>query len=127
VRGVVESSSVEAQSDSDGATTYGAEVVYRYTVEGVDHLGKRIRFGEISTSDPDDAQQIVNRYPVDLEVAVYFDRADPGTAVLEPGIHAATWAMPAFGAIFLSAGLLMFFTFGRVARRKLSRSDEVLS
>lgn len=127
VRGVIDSSWVESQADSEGSTTYDAEVVYRYTVEGVDHLGNRIRFGEISTSDPGDAQEIVNRYPVDLEVAVYFDRADPGDSVLEPGVHLSTWAVPGFGVIFLSAGLLMFFTLGRMMKSPGSRSDEVFS
>lgn len=106
VRGTVESSRVESSTDDDG-TTYGAEVLVRYEVAGAEYLSNRVRFGEFSSSDPGPAQRTVRRYPVGAEVAVHYDPADPELAVLEPGVHGASWALPGFGLVFLAAGLLM--------------------
>ena len=124
VPGVVRSASVEYETDSDGAGTYRAEVLYGYSVEGVEQLANRVTFGDFGSSDPGRAQRIVNRYPTGTEVDVHFDPADPTRAVLEPGVHGSTWLLPGFGAIFFLAGGAMAVFLPRAMRRKRERAAD---
>ena len=118
VAGEIRSSSVEYETDSDGAGTYRAEVLYAYVVDGVDHLANRVAFGDFGSSDPGRAQGIVNRYPAGTQVTVYHDPGDATLAVLEPGIHGSTWMLPGFGAVFFVAGALMAVFLPRALRRQ---------
>jgi hypothetical protein len=83
--GFVTYSDIHESSDSDG-TTYGADVRYTYDVSGVGYRGDRIFIGEYSTSSYSWAAGYVEKYPVDAEVKVYYDPAEPGRSVLEPGL-----------------------------------------
>jgi hypothetical protein len=116
--GEVRSSSVEYDTAADGAGTYRAEVLYAYSVDGVDQLANRVAFGDFGSSDPGRAQRIVNSYPAGAEVTVHYDPDDPARAVLEPGVHGSTWLLPGFGAIFFVAGAAMAVFLPRALRRQ---------
>lgn len=105
--GLVEFSSVE-QRRNDDSTTYEAEILYHYEVEGVVYSSNRISFGNVSTSNPNEARRFVNEFPVDSEVTVFYSAGDPEKSVLKPGVHAGTYFMPIFGLIFALCGIGMF-------------------
>ena len=117
VAGEVRAASVEYETDSDGAGTYRAEVLYAYEIEGVQQLANRVAFGDFGSSDPGRAQRIVNRYPEGSAVTVHYDPDEPSRAVLEPGVHGSTWMLPGFGALFFTAGLLMAIFLPRAIRK----------
>lgn len=109
VMGVVEESEVQShRSSNSSSSTYSPKVVYQYQVEGTDFECRTVWFGgDVSTSNRSLAQDTVNKYPVKQQVTVYYDPADPATAVLEPGVFKTTYFFYVFGWIFLGLGILM--------------------
>jgi len=102
--GVVISSKVESHRSHDSGTTYSAEILYEYVVDAETLSGNSIKFGEVSTGNSSDASRYVNKYRAGNTVTVYYNGEDPYEAVLEPGVHASTWFMPVFGAVFALFG-----------------------
>lgn len=94
--------------DRNDSTTYSADISYDYIVNDRDYVNGAVTFGSVQTSDPSLARLVLKRYPVGREVAVYYNPANPRDAVLEPGLHSATWFLPAFGALFFVVGLGVF-------------------
>jgi hypothetical protein len=118
VDGKVISSTVDSKRGTKGATTYHAEVLYEFTVNGRKQSSNDIAFGSYSSSDPSHARSIVNRYPAGSP-------SDPAKAVLEVGISGQTYFVPAFGAFFFCAGLA-FFVFAPAALQR-QRAARALS
>ena len=57
---------------------------------------------------------------------VYYNEEDPYEAVLEPGVHASTWFLPVFGAVFALFGsgfVAIGFFMGRTVNKLLSSSE----
>jgi hypothetical protein len=72
---------------SDSEIRHEPHVEYEYTVGGTKYVGKRIDLSEkISTYE---LESMLDRYPVGADVTVYYDPADPNTAVLDR--HMPTW------------------------------------
>jgi hypothetical protein len=68
------------------ADVFKADIVYRYTYNGVVHRPSQIWFLKHSPDTRANAQEIVNRYPEGLETHCYVDPNDPKFAVLERGL-----------------------------------------
>lgn len=96
--------------DSDDTTVYDADVRYQYTVNDFSYTGDKVMFGGVGSSNPTSAIEIVNRYPVGQAVEVYYDPADPGTAVLEKGVHESVWLPIGIGAGVTLLSLVMALT-----------------
>lgn len=87
VEGIITVSEFTTNRDrDDGSVTYGANVSYNYTVNGVLHTGSNVHFGQYGTSDPSYGQGIVNRYPIGEQIRVYYDPDESSTSVLEHGV-----------------------------------------
>lgn len=104
VPGKVISSKVAAVGQK-GGTVYSPDVRYSYTVDGTPHTSNHIRIGGVNTGNPSPARHVVDRYPVGREVTVYYSPKKPTFAVLEPGIHAATWPITLIGFLFFGVGV----------------------
>src|SRR3954468_20444042 len=65
--------------------SFKAVIEYTYTVGGVIHRGTRIRFADTTGSAAEAQREIINQYPVNTTVDVYYDPHNPGEAVLETG------------------------------------------
>jgi hypothetical protein len=103
VEGVVKVSEVDRRHDKDG-TTYHADVMYEYTVDGTLYSCDRVSYGDYGSSNSSHARRVCNRYPQGQTVVVYYDPGDPEEAVLEAGRTWATFAVAGFGAIFALVG-----------------------
>lgn len=82
---VIESGAVSSGTNDSGERIFCVRVVYRYRVAGREYQGDRVStlpaaFGE------ERIRQMVESYPLGSEVSVFYDPAEPATAVLEPGI-----------------------------------------
>lgn len=102
-QGEVVESHVKTRSGSKGGVLYGAEVKYRYKVRAGDAWrdGSTVSIsGEIDSSGGGFARETVAKHPVG-PATVYVNPADPGEAVLEPGMGDHQWAMVGFMAPFL--------------------------
>ena len=109
-QGTVLESGIDADTrtgDTGTSTTYQAEILYEYTVNGKEHVGNRVSFGDYGSSDRLRAERIHRRYRVEDAVTVYYNPDDPDDAVLEPGFSRSSFMFIGFGAIFFVPGLLM--------------------
>ena len=95
---------ISTEDRSKKSTSYQAAVTYGYTVEGVEHVGNRIVIGAVSSNKLARAEELVGRYPEGGEVQVHYDPEDPGSSVLEPGVHGGAYFLPVIGLIFLLLG-----------------------
>lgn len=106
-QGEIVSSYVREDSDEDG-TTYHAEVSYAYVANDQRHTNNTVSFGQYGSSNPDHAENIINRYTVGKIVTVYYDPASPETAVLEPGITWSSYLVLGLGIIFAILPAVIF-------------------
>ena len=115
---VIRTDIVRERARNGGGSTYQAKVEYQYAIEGVTHYGSRVSFaGNVNTSNRGAAMKITDQYRKGTEVAVYYDPADPEESVLEPGLSAMIFLMPAIGGVFLVIGLGLLFAL-LVGKRK---------
>ncbi|MFP4321617.1 MAG: DUF3592 domain-containing protein [Anaerolineales bacterium] len=118
--GVVTVSEVVESADSDGDTTYRADVQYRFLVNEQEYFGDRVRFGgNISTSNSSNARQTVAEYPVGREIQVIYDPNDPHQNVLEREVAMELWLFGGIGAALmcLAFPLLGIFALGSLRGR----------
>ncbi|MBI2122008.1 MAG: DUF3592 domain-containing protein [Candidatus Sungbacteria bacterium] len=118
VEGVIKISEFTTNRDrDDGGVTYGASIVYDYTVKGTVYSGSNVHFGQYSTSDPSYGRGLVNRYPVGEQINVYYDPNDPSISVLEPGAGWSSFMVVGIGALFTLLGFIGgFFQFKKYKR-----------
>lgn len=85
---------------------YEPEIVYTYTVGGDFYEGSIVWAGSegISFGERSFARELVDRYPVGRSVTVYYDPADPVSAVLEQGVDSTVYLVLGIGAFFVTVG-----------------------
>lgn len=121
VDGMVVRATINEESSSSRSgppsVTYRPIIVYNYRVDGREYEGQRVSYGEYATSDPADAQAVVDRYKAGTAVRVHYRPGQPGEAVIAPGSHGSPWFYIALGVPILLAGLLLSLFAPRLARR----------
>lgn len=111
--GVVASSQVIYDKDSDGDTTYKPDILYNYQVNGKSYQQGNIRYdGSWASSRSTYARDMVRKYPVGKQVDVYYDPDEVSEAVLEPGVIWASYFPLGFGLIFFLVGAGIFLGVG---------------
>ncbi len=106
--GLIESSEVVRSRDSHGDTTFGANVVYRYTVGDREYQSSTISIGaDVRSSSSSRAYQTASRYPQGKKVTVAYDPEHPEVATLEPGTSFASYGPYGGGLVFLGVGCLL--------------------
>lgn len=85
---------------------YRAAVSYRYTVDGETHVGSRVFFGDDNAGSLYPAVRRVSRYPVDADVQVAYDPADPSLCVLEAGASWLAWGSVLIGILFIVVAIV---------------------
>jgi hypothetical protein len=83
--GVIIHSSIEKNRSSKGKATYSADIRYEFYVNDTLFEGSRVSFGNVSTSDSEDAKKKLRKYPLQKKVDVYYDPEFPGESVLIKG------------------------------------------
>jgi hypothetical protein len=91
-------------SGAHGGTSYSADIGYSYEVGQARHLASRVAYGDYGASLQGHALSIVERYPVDSHVRVFYDPEEPSESVLEPGVKLQTFLFPVLGLLFTAAG-----------------------
>jgi hypothetical protein len=95
-------------TETGTATYYSADVTYRYKVAGKDYSSSRIALIDVG-STTGRAQAIVQRYPDQAKVRVYYNPSDPSEAFLEPGLAAGVQVLYLAGGAFTLGGLFLLF------------------
>jgi hypothetical protein len=93
---------------------YAADVAYRYTVDGKEHIAGTIRPDLQSQPTTAEAERLIELYPVGKNVAVYYNPANPADAVLEPGRNPQTISLLVCGiALTIVSGIMVAIRFLR--------------
>ena len=106
-KGVVVSSEVMLVKGGKG-TGHVPTVNYRYEVNGVPHLGKRIHIRDVSEM-PDEAEISIASFPVGKEVDVHFDPNEPAQAVLRPGLYRYSFMWLALSVAGMLVGIAITY------------------
>jgi hypothetical protein len=88
------------------STTYAPEVEYAYTVNGVQYVSKKITLINTS-SNYSNAEKVIEKYPRESLVTVYYNPMNPAEAVLELGISSGIYVVLGVGGFFALFGLLI--------------------
>jgi hypothetical protein len=117
VQGQVLSSSVGTHDshDSDSSTTYSADVRYTYGVNGNTYQGTHLGSGDFSSSNYNQMSAWAAKYPAGKQVSVYYDPANPATAVLETGFSGGLLIPLGVGAAFIAVSVFFVFSIVRTA------------
>jgi hypothetical protein len=83
-------SEVYASKDTgDSTETYRPNIIFEYSVFGEKFTSDRLYYGVkiMSSGSLANSKKIVAKYPVNKEVAVYYNPEKPKQSVIEPWIH----------------------------------------
>ncbi len=99
---------------------YFYQVYYSYEVDGQPHSSNRYSLGEGSTasgrwwnSEEEAREAAFDAYTPSQAITVYYDPADPASAVVNPGANTSTYIPLIFGAVLLIAGLALVWLYLR--------------
>ena len=113
VQGRVQNVSVVKNSSSGTQGSYHYVVTYAYQVDDQSYTGNRYSLGSGSTASkryPGESEaRTASRsdYPAGSMVDVYYDPADPASAVLNPGASWGTFGPLLMGLIFVPGGIFL--------------------
>ena len=96
--------------DGDTSTTYSTRIEYEFFVHGQKFAGTRVAYGTVvggSYGSRGSAEKIVERYPKDKHVDVFYLRSEPEVCVLEPGLKKQAWFIPVLGLFFMGVGMVL--------------------
>jgi Protein of unknown function (DUF3592) len=94
----------EVDYDSPADRTNFIPVVrYTYSLQGKEYTGERVAFG-VKNTNRNPAAEVVNRYPLDKLVMVYYNPEKPEEAVLERA-SGSGWLQIGIGVVLILAGI----------------------
>jgi hypothetical protein len=124
VDGVVTESRVDQATDIHGDKTDIPRITYRYSVDGVEHVGTRLFFGsqypESWTAGAKwtaHTQEYIARYPPGLALRVHYDPDHAATSVVEAGVTSAIVLPVVLALMVTGGGVLTAFLARRTARQ----------
>jgi len=121
-QGIVLKSSVgsHTKSGTNGvrSTTYHAEILYRFSVDGKIFKGDTIASGDFGSNDQAHARRVVTNYPKGKSITVYYMAENPKECLLEPGLKLQAWFTPGLGLVFLLVGSLMALFLPKMIRKQ---------
>ena len=105
--GQILSSEIATTSNDKNEKSYRADISFSYHISSKIYQSSEVSIGSSSmyTSDSSDAYEVKNRYPVGKAVSVYYSPANPGKAVLEPGVNSSILIFLIANLIFLAVGV----------------------
>jgi hypothetical protein len=119
VPGAVVESATSASVSTDRetrikSTTYQAQIVFAYQVNGKSYTTDTLHFGQtLGSSDASEAELLHRRYPVGGPVSVSYDPGEPSIAAVKPGVDPDVFWLPGAGLAFVLPcviGLVFFLT-----------------
>jgi hypothetical protein len=100
---------VSKSSDEDGTSyTYIPHIEYAYLLNGLTYTGKQVAFGGFTgTGNTKNSQLVVNQYPLNAVVNVFFNPVNPNEAVLEQTAGSGAKGALIGGILLVVIGVLM--------------------
>jgi hypothetical protein len=107
--------------DGDYYTHLDAYIRYEYAVDGVSYSSLSIN----SIDSPFYPKDVADRYPVGMDVDVYYNPKDPAEAVLEPGFVDVLKAFEFFSYLFFAVGFYFIYVgISKIRNSRRKRPDE---
>lgn len=95
--------------DPDYSHAYQPDVHYQYTVAGVPYSS--VGFAGDDMWREDDAQRMVDRYPLHAEVRIYYDPDAPRFSMLElPALNTITGPFAVAGVLAFTGGVMVIIS-----------------
>lgn len=105
VPGVIAGASIrQDESGDDEGASLGIHLDYRFQVGGRNYAGNRIRFDETRYDTTKKAQTELAKYPVGMQVQVYYDPQNPANCVLQRS-NRTGWGLLVIGAVITLAAI----------------------
>lgn len=116
VAGTITHSEVFQYRSNDGDVFTGADIRYRYAVNGRSFEGDTLRYSTAAfhSSERGWAERAVRKYPVGASVTVYYDPHDPAQSLLQPGFGGTELYLIMFMMVF-NAAMVASWVFGGTA------------
>lgn len=99
----IKASTVRSWSTDDG-TSYGADVLYEYEIDGRNWISNRRSFFPMGSSGYEGSKAIVDRYPEGGSTTCFVDSNDPTRSVLDRSFR-VEYLIGLFPLVFLLAGV----------------------
>jgi len=99
----IKASTVRSWSTDDG-TSYGADVLYEYEIDGRSWVSNRRSFFPMSSGGYEGSKAIVDRYPEGVSTICFVDSNDPTRSVLDRSFR-VEYLIGLFPLVFLLAGV----------------------
>lgn len=98
----------ESKHDAEHGTRtfYRARIAYSYEANGTSYEAMKVRRYDLQSTSRERVKVIQERYPVGVQVVVFYNPENPRQAVLEPGASWFQYVFLAFGFVFTAAGLV---------------------
>ena len=96
---------------------YSPEILYRYTVDGVEYSCDRYSLCNWSTGDYEAQKAVVGRFPKGAEVSVWYHPQNPAKAFLLQPHWTSAWMIFAVFGLFAFVGTALFVLVMRSRRR----------
>ena len=100
-------------------TNYHADIEYQFSVDGKAYVGNKITLEDSGNSDRSHAKKIIDAYPKQKIVQIYYKASNPKLAVIEPGIRGIAWFIPIIGLVFFVPGLFIYIKFNSTFKQDL--------
>ena len=107
---VTRSEVVKSESSNEDGTTYSytPHIEYVYHVLGQNYTSTQVVFGGfISTGSPKASQLVVNKYPLNDSLRVFYNPANPREAILEQTVGSGAKGALIGGIILVIVGVLI--------------------
>ena len=128
VEGMVTESTVVQWTGRRSRKTYVPQITYRYSVDGMEHVGTRLYFGsqypEAWTTGAKwttDTREYIARYPPGTLLRVHYDPEDAATSVIEVGLKSAIVLPVAVSTFMMFGGGIVLGVVALQSRRAKSR------
>lgn len=99
--------SVTTSRDRERLRSFYPAITYRWTVDGRSYQGSRYSLGEAHDDYPEraEAEQAAATYPAGGPIAVFYDPADPASAVLDRSQQGGAFVPLPLGLLMLAIGV----------------------
>jgi hypothetical protein len=99
-----------SKSTGDSDATYRPNILFEYSVFGEKFICDRIYYGVkiMSSSNLVNSKKLVEKYPVNKEVAVYYNPDKPKKSVIEPGLHFGLGSLFVVSICLVMIGVLIY-------------------
>lgn len=89
-------------------TLYDVELTYEYVVAQRTYSGSMLRFFDIMTNSRAYADMITSKHPKGSDIEVFFNKTDPESSVIYPGISSGVWMFVLFFVLSIGSMTAVF-------------------